>query len=617
MRKLLSIIALLSLAATFGAVRLTNLTQAKVTTIASLPAMNVSQVAVGGRGKFIYLTTPNGVVLYDRTKKKSRIIAKGNFSTASGSPSGDWLVLLRATEAATPANDGDLPWILPLDPVTGAAAGVPRRVSMTPAIAMRISPDEKQIAFITGGPDHRIMLVPVNGGVEKMIARGSYWAPIRWSPDGKSIYATLDSDKGNRVERVSISTGTSAAASPETQEATPGLTPDGRYVIVQSGGKALNAIYTVFDTNQKRLGDVGVRIPQGDWIDDAWMNDGYHWVAAMWTASIVVHSGDYRGGTSRVIPGIGSEDASLSPDGSLIFSQEPDPSGVVRYVIRNANGSNPKVLGSVDRFFGSVLSTPWSPDSRYVLFRADSGRSLMSYDAREGRSRQIAHSEGLLLQPHWRSDSKAVLYTSLDGQRDQLKSSLAEASLDGRSRILRDMTSEANKHGGVPPVFLTDSITYDRPNGTVTSIGGGIRKLFDAPPLNTTGSAFLPSVSPDGRWLARTAIDRKGIDIVAMDGSVRRTIPVSLPFISLPVSFHPNGREVVVPVKSSGKFQGGFMSVPLDGGTPRRILAVGENESLAWYSISADGKTIIYTTNGAQRTLLVDIDFSPGISALK
>lgn len=55
------------------------------------------------------------------------------------------------------------------------------------------------------------------------------------------------------------------------------------------------------------------------------------------------------------------------------------------------------------------------------------------------------------------------------------------------------------------------------------------------------------------------------------------------------------------------------MAVPLDGTAPRRLVTFGKGETLNSYSISSDGKTILYVMSGVPATVLLDVDLSPGI----
>jgi Tol biopolymer transport system component len=592
---------------------------AKVTTIASFPNVDAVQVAVVGRGRFIYLATRKGLLLYDPRTKKSKMIAKEFYNVITGSPRGDRLAMLRFVENATAADARSVAWTLPLNPQTGEPTGIARRVSMTPGNTVRISPDGRQIALLSSGDPAKIVLVPPNGGVERMVAEGRFDAPLRWSPDGKALYVQRwdDEFESSQVVRIETGNGTISEVTPMGQSGAPGITPDAKYAIVRNGGPIGMQRSSIFTADGTKRTDVEVRLPViGAPIDDAWLNDGYQWVYAMRTAPLVAHLADYRTGKSQIVPGVVSENLALSPDKSLLFSEERDPK-TTKWVamLRTTDGKNAKVLGEMGRGFNVPLSSHWSPDGRYLLYRANGGRALMLYDVRTGSSKLIAQT-ALVGQPHWRADGKAARYVAYDAFGDKPTVVVRETTLDGKSRILRDVSPDPDAK---LMELIGDSIVYARNSSTVRFFSGSPKKMFDIAPVPPAGGPpqffpFFPSLSPDGRWLARTAVDRKAIDIVAVDGSTRRKISVALPFVeTVGVKFHPNGREVIVPVRFTADSRAGFFAVPLDGGVPRRIVTLPADESIATYSLSADGSTIVYSTYGLPRTTLVDIDFSPAI----
>jgi Tol biopolymer transport system component len=593
---------------------------AKITTIATFPGVSATEVAAGAHGNLLYMTTDSGVVLvYDRAQRKTSVAVKGDFNGVVTSATGDHLGLLRPAEDKNSRNM----WTVAVDPKTGIATGAPRRVSLMDAGAMRISPDGKEIAFISYAKlKSTVFVVPFNAGKERVVAEGLFDSPIRYSPDGKWIYVVKWTMLGSTyVARIPAGGGDAVEVTPSVKEATPGITPDGRYVVALTAEKALNMTYTVFDANKQKVGDVGVKFPvDGARIDYAWTHDGYHQVWALKTASVVAHAADYAGTANRVIPGINGPNTTLSPDGKSILSDEFDGKNGMQIVLRNADGSNPRVLAPIgltqfESLHWHRLNSPWSPDGRYVTYETDTLQALMVYDTKTGKSKEIAHTDQMIRQAHFRSDGKAVLYVAFAGM-PPMTVTVREATLEGKERVLRDISTEAPGGGD----FLDDSILYSGRLAKLLPFGGTPRPLFEVVPENTavppiSSNPFRPSASPDGRLLARTAVNRKGIDLAAIDGSSKRTLPVSFAFDQgNPVRFHPNGREIIAPVAASDGSPAGLMAVPLDGSVPRRLVTFAKNETLMSYSISSDGKTILYVVSGASATVLYDVDLSPGIS---
>lgn len=594
--------------------------QAKVTTIATFAGVSAREVAALAKGNLLYLSTDSNVVLvYDRARKKTSVALKGDFYGIHAASTGHHLGLLRLSEDRKSYEM----WTVAVDPVSGLATGAPRRVGMTPASWMRTSPNGKEIAFVSNGDfPSKILVVPFNGGRERLIAEGFYSGPIRWPPDGKWIYFSKWEANGSnaRVVKAPAAGGAPVEVTPSVRNPIPGVTPDGRYVMAVTDGQGLDVTFTTFDVNVAPVGKVELKFPvDGIRLDYAWSHDGYHIVYAMKTITVVTHAADYTGVRSRVIPGLNTAGAALSPDNTLIISSEFDSNNRAQTVLRNADGSNPKVLASMGLGRASVVNypplvNPWSPDGRLVAYPSDTMRTLMVYDTKTGKSFAVARAGLGIGQWHFRSDGKAVLYVAFDGEYPKVTVTAREVTLDGKSRVLRDVSVEAPGGGA----FLGDSVLWSAKLTKLLPFGGTPRPMFDVVPDGTPVPAgsnpFSPALSPDAKWLARTAVNRKGIDLAAVDGSTTRTLPVSFTFDpGNAVKFHPNGREIIAPAAPAGNTPGGLMAVPLDGSAARRVVTFGKGEKLASYSISSDGKTIVYAVSGTPATVLLDIDLSPGI----
>ena len=81
--------------------------------------------------------------------------------------------------------------MLRLNPVSGESIGPPQRVSVaTTGFAPQFSPDGKSIAFRR--PDSAkhfsLVVVPLSGGTERVLASGYDMGKLRWAVDGDVIY---------------------------------------------------------------------------------------------------------------------------------------------------------------------------------------------------------------------------------------------------------------------------------------------------------------------------------------------------------------------------------------------------------------------------------------------
>jgi len=160
------------------------------------PNARVEQFAVTSNGTRAYYTTPTGDVwLSDRDAKQSTRIIAGNVWDLPVSSSGDALAYTRVGDV----RQEQFVWVLPLDRKSGLASGSERRVSAHTGDGPSISPDGKWLAFGRDDPTgvgQSVVVLPIGGGPERVVAAAlpSGVANIRWTPDGKTLYAVNYAD---------------------------------------------------------------------------------------------------------------------------------------------------------------------------------------------------------------------------------------------------------------------------------------------------------------------------------------------------------------------------------------------------------------------------------------
>ncbi len=160
-------------------------------------------LALSPDGKWALSTpqaTPAALVLLPTGAGEARRLATGNFEhilRAAWMPGGESLVL-----AANEAGHGTRLYVQP------AAGGAPRAITpeaMGPHWA--ITPDGAAVAAV--GPDRRVLLYPTGAGELSFVA-GSAPAdgPIRFSPDGRSLYVLVRSGAaGFSIDRIDRESG--------------------------------------------------------------------------------------------------------------------------------------------------------------------------------------------------------------------------------------------------------------------------------------------------------------------------------------------------------------------------------------------------------------------------
>jgi eukaryotic-like serine/threonine-protein kinase len=129
--------------------------------------------------------------------------------------------------------------------VQPAAGGAPRAITPEGVGSdWTVSPDGAWIAAV--GPDHRIRLYPIGGGPPREIpASEPASAPVRFSPDGRSLYVLKrggQETEENAIVRVDLeSGGRSRGLEIATAEATPSFGP--RRVFLSADGESFVSSY--------------------------------------------------------------------------------------------------------------------------------------------------------------------------------------------------------------------------------------------------------------------------------------------------------------------------------------------------------------------------------------
>jgi len=129
--------------------------------------------------------------------------------------------------------------------------GKPRPITPEGAVATIVSPDGKYVAGLDA--ERELAIYPVEGGEPRVVgslARGL--TPIRWSPDGLSLYVYRQTDLPIRIYRVEVATGRQQPVKDLMPHDPAGivrmigvqLTPDTRSY-VYSYGRTLSELYVV------------------------------------------------------------------------------------------------------------------------------------------------------------------------------------------------------------------------------------------------------------------------------------------------------------------------------------------------------------------------------------
>jgi Tol biopolymer transport system component len=287
------------------------------------------------------------------------------------------------------------------------------------------------------------------------------------------------------------------------------------------------------------------------------------------------------GGGPRRPGNIDGQDGAWSSDGRRLFIAEPD-------------GSNSRKLVTTR---GKPFWLRWSPDDSRIRFtQVDSmsnAQTLWECKADGGNLHRLPISWDKQPQEccgEWGSDGKYFFFrTFLDARADLW--SIAEPSFlspnpkpirltSGPLEFASAILSRSGKQlfrVGVEPKW--EVLSYSLRNQ---------RASIWIPDR----SAYSPSTSPDGRWIAY--IELRGKESVLWrskpDGSDRLQLSEPPLFVSI-TRWSPDGKQIAFMGKTPDKPWNIYV-VPMDGGVPRVLLNDGRNAvDPAW---SADGHSVIF-----------------------
>jgi eukaryotic-like serine/threonine-protein kinase len=236
----------------------------------------------------------------------------------------------------------------------------------------------------------------------------------------------------------------------------------------------------------------------------------------------------------------------LSPDGrriAYVAEREGEgPSGTALWIRSVSESDDARMLPGTDRI-GSLSYPFWSPDSRYVAFRA--GSRLMKVDSAGGMPTTIARVRGLFRRGSWASSGDIIFasdvimrvpaaggdpepVTRLDGARGEIAHSAPSFLPDGRHFLFKVTTGSRDRtmyvgslDAGEAPVRLVEAARaiYVAPGYLMFARGERLfAQPFDAGRLELSGEA-VPIV--DHVYYA-DSIDASAFDATAKNLVLRR-----------------------------------------------------------------------------------------------
>ncbi|MFD0740030.1 winged helix-turn-helix domain-containing protein [Lysobacter koreensis] len=390
----------------------------------------------------------------------------------------------------------------------------PRQLTRPPApaedSAPAWSPDGREIAFlrVRAGVGCAVMVVPSNGGTERVVGRCDHRSPpeFDWIPDGKGLVfgsrGTLGDNAGLRV--LDLARGAwrriEYAASADDIDAAPRYSPDGRWIVFVRN-TPLGDFWRVPATGGSASALTRLRADIRGWD---WTADGRGIVYSRWHDSESrLYRLDLDSGVVRdlgVGDGVQPSTAARAP--ALAFSQQRNYYGIYRFDLGPG--------GQAERLFPSSGRDRFpaiAPDGRQLVFASDRSGQFGLWWADLQQPNSLRLIDGVLPEsrhlPEWSPDSRTLLLVGSDASGVAGIHEVAPAS----ARVTR---LPSPVHDPVQAVYLpgTDAADRDRLLVVAGSDGGRLRlTLFDR---------------RSQPWRALAAID--DVAVVRVDHATRRLL---------------------------------------------------------------------------------------------
>ncbi len=605
--------------------------QATTRIIATIP-FKVSDAVATLEGRRLYIIIrPDTLAFHDIAEGKTTRIGVRRMTNFDVSRRGDLLAYQQTEEGGSRT----FIWSLPLDPRTGMPSGPQRRVSLSSVMAApKISPDGRFIAFgaeaDSSGRD--LTVIPSSGGTERRLYSGELGNldtdGLSWSPDGLWVYfgalprrstvvagvvGAVGNDEAGLALRVRASGGTAERLSSKNIYTYPGLSPNGQALVFEVDDSA----------------GTGVHNPAGQLLAmitdevDGWLKDSelFGWETYRMRALAAY---DVVAGRSRVIipESYNVADPAWSDDGRRIAAFSWDWGGdTLKLLLANADGTGIRTHRLPNTVGRGIV---WSPDGQRVALYGGGGM-VLTVDITTGKIDSIRPSTtGTVSAIRWSRDSQRVLFARTETPRGpQTPYVVREARPGGPDRIVR--TIRNGPRNAQVLSFVSDSTVLMRRDPTTW-----VYSLTTGDSVRVFGRTSLAGVSPNGSLFAFRSPPAQlsavplHIDIVAADG--RHVKQIVFPTA---IGTEVNERVLVSPdgklVFSAGRrgdeeccslYQGSIVD-----GSVRQIVELPPTVNTgAWsaqgsngrpqIALSPDGRTLLYTLGGADRTVLTGWDLS-------
>jgi len=530
-------------------------------------------------------------------------------------------------------------WTVDLDTTTGKPVGAPHRVSIMPAEGLSITNDGRWIALVSSNPSipnpqrvRRLMVIPSDGGPERLLDSAGRVQMPRWTPDGKTIYYIRGRGNGPALTRIAAAGGKPDSLA--SAAAVFGVSADGRFVAYEPPTVSYRAPLRVADLQGRDIASISLP------VSDFFVTWSRHEPATMFGTrqlspttlkTVAIDNGKLS--TSPIIDRY-AFDPHYSPDGrrlALVSSVDDRLQIVVIEVASNQR----RVIHTPTE--PNAHSLRWSPDgSRLAFVALDSSmtqHSLQVVDLGTSRVTRLIDlgtarlSHSVLFR--WRSDGQSIDVITGTEPHGGPAPSLERVTLNGGRSLIRTLPSVPQGNatdGGYR--LLDDTLIAIARDYSPTDRDSSYLKIIDA----RTGATqtFLDRVaywangsnrnmlSPDGKWVAFGSVGPKDNKqhpewaITSLDGKTVRLLGEPMLCDAWPHQWLPNSKALIAyGAASCDEWREELYVVPIDGG-PARHIPLPNNHGV---SLTPDGRSLLVAALEPRTMALVALDVRKAIGA--
>ena len=383
------------------------------------------------------------------------------------------------------------------------------------------SPDGEALGFFAGG---RLKRIPSSGGAATVLASVSNPKGGAWSPDGRIVFTpgyrtglfevSSEGGEARPLTRLDESAG-------ELSHRWPQFLPDGSGLLFLVQTDEYGAVddrsrIESLDANAERhvivrANSAPTYAPRGGLL---YWRDG-----AIYASDFEPRKRQVSGPPRLIAEGVGFNSSewpnvSASAEGTLVYHM----GGAVPWRLEWRDRSGKLLSVAADE--GDFEQPELSPDASRVSYR-EGQSTLWSLDLARGTRTRLTFSEADHYSPTWSPGGRWIAYS-------------ADKSAEPGTRIYRRPSTGV---GDEEVLFdagerTVSDLSWSRDGRWIAFSMAGDVHLLDAeskqvrPGVSTPGADYLPSISPDGRWMAFTSNEsgRSEVYVVAVGEPTERWV---------------------------------------------------------------------------------------------